>query len=94
MIPKIAEALALALEVRRFVQSVERELKGECGHVVILYQHSSNYGKGFPRMRDKKFREACLYRLSGHPLLEPGKTEFSPPDSYDDWTFYAYRRRK
>lgn len=79
--------LRLTIDVKRFVRQAIKQSKEPLGHVVIIYEFGREYS--WPQMRDEKFRNAVLKALSSSDLVE---AKFSPPDSYDDWTFHAYRR--
>ncbi len=76
------------LRVRAFINAVRKEVL-EGHNVAILYENgSTNSGKVFREMRDPAFRARCLKLLDGNPWVVCYR--FSPPDSYDDWTFAAY----
>ncbi len=70
----------------KFVREVHKQLK-ECNCVAILYENSTR--QPWPQMADKTFRERVMKILETSPYCV--NPRFSPPDSYDDWTFSAYK---
>ena len=82
------DSIKLWMRVRAFMAAIHRELRE--GHsVVILYEvGSSTSGKVFREMRNPAFRERVMKLLDDNPWVVCQR--FSPPDSYDDWTFSAY----
>jgi hypothetical protein len=81
------------LRVRAFMNAIHREVR-EGHNVVILYQYGFAGGarRQFTEMGDPAFRARCLKLLEGNPWVVCYR--FSPPDSYDDWTFSAYPKPK
>jgi hypothetical protein len=76
--------------IERFLALVEKETRGQLGHVVIIYDDSGRHGK-WP-MHDADFRKKVLDACSrrGSPVV---CARFAAPNSYDDqFQFSAYRR--
>lgn len=75
-------------DAQRFVKMLDRQKPG----LIICGQwgyQGSNERYGWPMMSDHAFRVAVMKLLFSHPTIKDPR--FSPPDSYDDWTFYATR---
>lgn len=80
--------LRLKIAVKQFVREVIKKSNEPLGHIVIMYEFGRE--KSWPQMRDEKFRNAVLKALT--VTMDFHELRFSPPDQYDDWTFYAYKR--
>lgn len=70
-----------------------RLVRDSTAPVLIIYAYglyTPNRDRRWPEMADPQFREEALRLLQRYPHVD--QPRFSPPDSYDDWTFYAYYR--
>lgn len=85
--------MCVSMRIHKFVKLVEAEVADpNTNGVAILGEVGSalsNARYGWPEMRSLEFRKTVLKILRRRGKVR--NAAFSAPDSYDEWTFSAYK---